>query len=460
MPDPPYPPADEDPESVDASSVPVAPQPLADRMRPRSLDEFVGQEHLVGEGRLIRNAIAHDRVGSMLLWGPPGSGKTTLARVIANTTRHAFVAFSAVLQGVKDIRAIVEDARQRFAAQQQRTILFVDEIHRFNKSQQDAFLPHVEAGTIILIGATTENPSFEVNGALLSRCRVYTLNALRDEDIGTIVDAALADAARGVGAFHPVLDPEARALLLNFANGDARTALGALELAVEGSEPDASGSRRIDKGIMKEAITARAVAYDNQGEEHYNLISALHKSLRGSDPQAGLYWLARMIEGGADPLYIVRRLVRFASEDIGLADPQALVQAIAVRDACHFLGYPECDNALAQLVVYLGTAPKSNAVYMAMHRARDAVRKTRNDPVPLHIRNAPTNLMKELDYGKGYQYDHDAEDGFSGQSFLPEALAGRTFYTPGPYGFEKDIRKRLEYWDRLRQKRGSAPPPG
>ncbi len=427
--------------------------PLADRLRPRTLDEFVGQEHLVGEGQLLRRAIAEDSLVSMILWGPPGSGKTTLAKVIAGTTKRRFVTFSAVLQGVKEVREIVAEARRRLDSGEGGTVLFVDEIHRFNKAQQDAFLPHVEAGTVVFIGATTENPSFEVNGALLSRCRVYTLKALTDDDLARIVDHALTDLDRGLGRLRAGLSPEAKALLVGYANGDARTALNALELAVNGEPAGADGTRTIDEKTMREAISGRNVAYDKGGEEFYNLISALHKSLRGSDPQAGLYWLARMIEGGADPLYIARRLVRFASEDIGLADPQALVQAIAARDAAHFLGYPECDTALAQLVVYLATAPKSNRLYLAIAAAKGDVQETRNDPVPLHIRNAPTKLMKELGYGKEYQYDHDAKDGFSGQSFLPDSLQGKTYYEPGPYGFEKDIKKRLEYWDRLRQER-------
>lgn len=429
------------------------PAPLADRMRPRTIDEYQGQEHLVGPGRLIRKAIESDVIPSMILWGPPGSGKTTLAQVIANTTQRSFITFSAVLQGVKEVRAIVEEAREKL----QRgdgggTILFVDEIHRFNKSQQDAFLPHVEAGTITLIGATTENPSFEVNGALLSRCRTYVLKALSDDDIGNIVDAALTDGERGLGSEKMALSADARELLVNYANGDARTALNALETAVAGAKGDTDV---VSVELMREAITQRRVAFDNKGEEWYNLISALHKSLRGSDPQAGLYWLCRMLEGGADPLYIVRRLVRFASEDIGLADPNALLQAVAVKDAVHFLGMPECNTALAQLVVYLATAPKSNRIYVAYKNAGTDVADTRNEPVPLHIRNAPTKLMKQLGYGKDYQYDHDAPNGFSGQDFLPESLQGKVYYEPGEFGFEKDVRRRIEYWNGLRSKRKS-----
>lgn len=421
--------------------------PLADRMRPRTLDEFQGQEHLVGPGRLIRKSIEADTIPSMILWGPPGSGKTTLAQVIANTTKRTFVTFSAVLQGVKEIRAIVDVAREKLSLGGPGTILFVDEIHRFNKSQQDAFLPHVESGVVTLIGATTENPSFEVNGALLSRCRTYVLKALSDEDIAAIVEKAIADPERGLGKLNVSLSPEARELLVNYANGDARTALNALEIAV------AVGEGEIGVELMREAITQRSVSFDNKGEEWYNLISAVHKSLRGSDPQAGLYWLARMIEGGADPLYIARRLVRFATEDVGLADPNAIVQAIAIKDAVHFLGLPEANTALAQLVVYLATAPKSNHVYSGYKNAVQAVSSSRNDPVPLHIRNAPTKLMKGLGYGKNYQYDPDAPDGFSGQDYLPDSLKGSVFYTPGPYGFEKDIKRRIEYWDGLRKKR-------
>ena len=427
--------------------------PLAERMRPRTLAEFVGQDKLVGEGRLIRRAIQEDSLSSMILWGPPGSGKTALAHVIARTTDRTFVTFSAVLQGVKDVRAIVAAAEERLSHGGKGTILFVDEIHRFNKAQQDAFLPHVEAGTIVLIGATTENPSFEVNSALLSRCRAFTLEALTDSDIKTIVDRALCDKERGLATLQPLLTDDAIKLLVNYANGDARCALNALELALTGTIPNADGIREVGVEVMKEALTSRALAYDKGGEEHYNLISALHKSLRGSDPQAGLYWLARMIEGGADPLYIARRLVRFATEDVGLADPQALVQAMAARDAVHFLGYPEGDTALAQLVVYLATAPKSNRIYTAIKAAKNDVAQTRNEPVPLHIRNAPTSLMKDLGYGNGYRYDHDAPDAFSGQSFLPDAIRDHEYYTPGPYGFEKDVQKRIDYFLRLRKKR-------
>jgi putative ATPase len=430
-------------------------------MRPTRLDDFQGQEHLIGPGRLIRQAIESDVVPSMILWGPPGSGKTTLAQVIAHATRRRFVTFSAVLQGVKEVRAIVEAARERLAAGGDGgTILFVDEIHRFNRSQQDAFLPHVESGVITLIGATTENPSFEVNGALLSRCRTYVLKALSDDDIASIVRRAIGDRERGLGGEGVDIPPEAMAVLVNYANGDARTALNAVETAAAGCRPGPDGRRRLGPELLREALTQRRVAFDNKGEEWYNLISALHKSLRGSDPQAGLYWLARMLEGGADPLYIARRLIRFASEDVGLADPAALLQAVAAKDAAHFLGLPECSNALAQAVVYLATAPKSNRLYLAYSQAESDVAGTRNDPVPLHIRNAPTKLMRELGYGRDYQYDHDAKDGFSGQDFLPPALQGRVYYRPGAFGFEKDVQRRIDYWNRLRNERRGGPPQG
>ena len=427
-------------------------QPLADRMRPQTLNEFVGQEELIGEGTLIRRAIEEDSVGSMLFWGPPGSGKTTLARVIANTTNHHFVAFSAVLQGVKDVRDIVAKAKERMMLSGLRTILFVDEIHRFNKSQQDAFLPHVESGAIILIGATTENPSFSINNALLSRCRTYTLKQLSDENISSIVDSALTHEVRGIAKLNPVIDDDARGLLVNFANGDARAALGALELAVIGT-PEKDGKRVVDLATIKEAIASRTIAFDKGAEEHYNLISALQKSIRGSDPQAGIYWLSRMLQGGADPMYICRRLVRIASEDVGLADPNALGIAVAAKDAVHFLGMPEANTALAQAVVYLATAPKSNSLEVALMSADELVRNSRNEPVPMHIRNAPTKLMADLGYHKGYQYDHDAPDSYSGQEFLPEGLSGTEFYVPGEYGFEKEIKKRLDYWKRLKKER-------
>lgn len=421
-------------------------------MRPRRLEDVVGQEHILASDKPLYRAIVNDSIGSYIFWGPPGTGKTTLAGVIANLTQRPFVAFSAVFNGVKDIKAIIEEAEGRIRTGGKNTILFVDEIHRFNKAQQDAFLQPLESGSIILIGATTENPSFEINSALLSRCTVCILNALQDEHVTQIVDRCLLDGENGLLNSNPSLDEDAKTLLVNYANGDARVALTALEYAVQTS-PLVEGKRVIGLQNIKEAMTSRHVAYDKQGEEHYNLISALHKSLRGSDVQAGLYWLARMIEGGADPLYIVRRLIRFASEDIGLADPQALVQAMAAQQAVHFLGFPECDVALAQCVIYLATAPKSNSVYIAMGKAKRAVGESRNDPVPLHIRNAPTKLMKNIGYGAGYRYDHNEEGCFSGQSFLPDGVSTTVFYEPGAYGFEKEIQKRLDYWAQLKQAR-------
>lgn len=423
--------------------------PLAERMRPCSLSEFVGQDQILNTNSVFRTMIENDDIANMIFWGPPGSGKTTLAHVIAHTTQRPFFKFHAVFNGVKDIKAIIEQARNTIENGGKSTILFVDEIHRFNKAQQDAFLDPVETGTIILIGATTENPSFEINSALLSRCSVYTLEALQDTHIATIIDTTLGNKEKGLGNLNAAITDDGKKLLVNYANGDARVALTVLDGAIKAT-PLIQNKRTITKEIITSFLKSRRIAYDKQGEEHYNLISALHKSLRGSEPQAALYWLARMIEGGADPLYIARRLVRFASEDVGLADPHALVQAIAVKDACHFLGFPECDTALAQLVVYLATAPKSNKLYVGMSAAKKAVHENRNEPVPLHIRNAPTKLMKNLGYGKGYQYDHNTDNACSGQSYLPESQEGSIFYEPTNYGFEKDIKKRMEYWNTIR----------
>jgi len=414
--------------------------PLATRMRPRSLDELVGHESVIGKDTLLRRAIESDRLSSLILWGPPGAGKTTIARIIAETTRAEFVALSAVTSGVADLRAAIKEAQDRLGMHGQRTVLFIDEIHRFNKAQQDAILPHVEDGTIILIGATTENPSFEVNAPLLSRSRVVVLNALTDDDIRTIVLRALNDTERGLGSQQLTIDDDALDLLVNMANGDARFALNTLEFAAAGV---GYNDRRITFQLVSEAAQRRAATYDKSGDDHYDAISALHKSLRGSDPDASLYWLARLLERGDDPLYIARRLVRFASEDVGLADPQALPLTIAAQQAVHFLGLPEGALALAEATVYLALAPKSNAVYRAYGAAQQDVEKTRNDPVPLHLRNAPTALMKELGYGREYRYAHDFEGGVIGQQNLPERLAGRRYYEPTNRGFEEELGRRL-----------------
>jgi putative ATPase len=436
----------------DVSPPGAATSPLAERMRPRSFDEFMGQEDVLGPGKPLREAIERDLLQSIILWGPPGTGKTTLARIIATTTKARFVAFSAVLAGIKEIREVMSEAERLRRSTGRRTIVFIDEIHRFNKAQQDAFLPRVEAGDIVLIGATTENPSFEVNAALLSRSKVFVLRALNRDEITAILQRALADPARGLGGEQVEVAPETVAVIAVYANGDARVALNLLEMSVAAA-PWVGGARRVDRTLVEATLQRRALLYDKSGEEHFNLISALHKSMRNSDPDAAVYWLARMVEAGEDPMYIVRRLVRFASEDIGNADPQALTVAVAAKDAVHFIGMPEGNTALAQAALYLATAPKSNAVYEAYNRAADDAHRHVAEPVPLHLRNAPTRLMKELDYGKGYQYAHDEADAVAGMSCLPPALADRKYYEPKDRGFEKEIKRRLDLWQEIKNKR-------
>ncbi|HSV92622.1 MAG TPA: replication-associated recombination protein A [Desulfobacterales bacterium] len=438
----------------------AAGRPLAERMRPRRLSEFVGQPHLAGEGSIVRMAAEQDRIFSMILWGPPGCGKTTLARIIAGETRSRFLQFSAVLSGVKEIRSVIDEARREHQLHRRRTVLFVDEIHRFNKAQQDAFLQHVESGLITLIGATTENPSFEVIAPLLSRCRVVTLNRLTGEDLAAIVRQALADEERGLGRQRLSLTPDALELLVSVSDGDGRSALNSLEVAASLAAAGGGAGRPADitRPLMEQALQKKALVYDKSGEEHYNLISALHKSLRGSDPDAALYWLARMLAAGEDPFFIARRMVRFASEDVGNADPQALSITMAAMEAFRFLGHPEGELALAQAAVYLATAPKSNSVYAAYGSAQDAVTRGGSLPVPLHIRNAPTNLMKELGYSEGYRYAHNYRDAFAPQDYLPDELQGEVFYHPTDRGYERTVAERLERWRKLRaQSRGKTP---
>lgn len=429
--------------------------PLAERVRPRALDEILGQDEIIGPGRPLRRAIEQDQLRSLILWGPPGSGKTTLAHVIRRMTKAHFEAMSAVLSGVKDVREVLRAAEARRRHEGRRTIVLIDEIHRFNKAQQDALLAHVESGDIVLIGATTENPSFEVNAALLSRSRVVVLKPLEEDQLVRVLAQALEDADRGLGAQGPDVSDEALHSLARTADGDARTALNVLELAVTTATPDEDGRRRVGLEALQEAFARKALLYDKDGEEHFNIISALHKSIRNSDADAGLYWLARMLEAGEDPLYVARRLVRFASEDVGLADPQALVVAMAAQQAVHFIGLPEGALALAELVVYLAAAPKSNSLYRAYGEAsRDAL-ESRAEPVPLWIRNAPTRLMKGLGYGKGYRYAHDEEEGVAGMDCLPDGLAGRRYYHPGDRGAEEKIGARLEAARLVREKKKS-----
>jgi len=428
--------------------------PLAERMRPRTLEEYSGQEHLLGPGKPLRVQIERDDSGSMILWGPPGVGKTTLAKIIAETTKASFIEFSAVMSGIKEIKQVMATAAQA-ADMHSRTILFVDEIHRFNKAQQDAFLPYVERGTIRLIGATTENPSFEIISALLSRCRVYVLQALPEERIAELLRKALEDTERGLGRLSLTADDDALLLMASYSSGDCRSAYNTLEVAAQLA--DAGTTKHIDRAVAVEAVQQRVLVYDKSGEEHYNLISALHKSVRNSDADASLYWLARMFAAGEDPLYLARRVVRMAVEDIGLAAPEALNLCLSAKQAMEFLGSPEGDLALAEAVVYLALAPKSNAVYTAWGAVQGEIEHTRQEPVPMHLRNAPTKLMKELDYGKGYRYAHDEEGRVADMDCLPDSLRGHTYYKPTQEGREKLLAQRMDEIRRIRSgKRGPA----
>jgi putative ATPase len=426
--------------------------PLAERMRPKTIAEYIGQSQLLAEGSLLRRSIEEDKLFSLIFWGPPGSGKTTLARILANETKSHFISFSAVLAGVKEIRAVIDDARELWESKKKKTILFVDEIHRFNKAQQDAFLPHVESGLITLIGATTENPSFEVIAPLLSRTRVLLLKPFSEEDLTAIVENALKNEQKGLGKFSIKVDSDAIRYIVSLADGDARSALNNLEAITAIVQNLPVEKRIITTKFAEEALLKKALLYDKGGEEHYNLISAFHKSLRGSDPDAALYWLARMLTAGEDPLYIARRMIRFASEDIGNADPQALTIAVAAQQAFHFIGLPEGELALVQAAVYLATAPKSNSLYTGYGRVKEIINKTGYLPVPLHIRNAPTKLMKELDYGKDYKYAHDYNDAYVPQEYLPDKLQGQKFYQPKTIGHENTIKERMDIWQQKKDK--------
>ncbi|MDD3920717.1 MAG: replication-associated recombination protein A [Eubacteriales bacterium] len=426
-------------------------QPLAARLRPQRMEEFVGQQHLLGEGKVLRRLIESDNISSMIFWGPPGVGKTTLARIIANHTQSVFIDFSAVTSGIKEIRTVMQQAENNRLCGE-RTIVFVDEIHRFNKAQQDAFLPFVEKGSIILIGATTENPSFEVNGALLSRCKVFVLQALKPEDLVSLMTRALTD-PRGFGSQHIVMQPEMLEHIANFANGDARSALSTLEMVILNGDV-AGDTVTVSTETLEQCISKKSLLYDKNGEEHYNLISALHKSMRNSDPDAAVYWLARMLEAGEDPLYVARRVIRFASEDIGLADSRALEVAVSAYQACHFIGMPECSVHLTHAVVYMAMSPKSNALYMAYENAKKDALTQLAEPVPLVIRNAPTRLMEQLDYGKGYQYAHDTKEKLTNMQCLPDSLLDREYYHPTEEGLEAKYKQRLEQLKEWKRQHG------
>jgi putative ATPase len=442
--------------TIEPEQAPQAGRPLADRMRPQTLDEFMGQEELLGSGKPLRTQIERDQLGSMLLWGPPGCGKTTLARIIARRTKSEFIPFSAVLSGIKEIKEVMAKAEgaRRYG---QRTIVFVDEVHRFNRAQQDAFLPHVEAGNILLIGATTENPSFEVIAPLLSRMKVYVIGPLNEEQIVGLLGRAIGDSERGLGELHVEASEQILSRIAVLANGDARAAYNTLEALVLGTEPGADGRRVLSEARLEDVLQKKLLPYDKGGEEHFNLISALHKSVRNSDADAALYWLARMLESGEDPLYLARRMVRMASEDIGLAEPGALAVTIAAKEAFDFIGPPEGYLALAQAAVYLALAPKSNALYAGYGAVHEDLQRTIAEPVPLHLRNAVTGLMGHLGYGKNYQYAHDAEEKVTDMTCLPESLLGRTYYRPTDQGFEARIRLRMEEIRRIKTKTGENP---